>query len=242
MVQADVSVGGFITDLECWSSWTWLASDVHCPDISTRRGLLDVVALGNFCAFATALNGQNEEQYKDGVLLAINCYKNIIRVASRDFVLYFPKGQPRVTPYQLAQESAKHFAAAIIIYLQRVADTQSESAEGVEDPLDLETFRTGAMTVLKELFNVGLPQEEIDALATQTHVRLLWRSPFIVQLKGEGTAIECILAQRTDGVFVQVYNQQLWDAQWEAMSQEADSWPPSEGSSGKEVSGAGGLY
>ncbi|KAK0191842.1 hypothetical protein F5146DRAFT_1135527 [Armillaria mellea] len=179
------------------------SSDVHCPDITTRRGLLDVVALGNLCAFTTALNGKNEEEHKDGVLLAINCYKNIIRFASRDLVLYFPKGKLRVTPYQLAQESAKHFAAAIIVYLQRVADTQSQSVEGVDDPLDLETFQTGVLTVLKELFNVGLPQKEIDALATQPHVRLLWRCPFIVQRKGK------------------VFNQQLWDEQWEAMITEA---------------------
>lgn len=167
----------------------WLASDIHCPDVSTRRGLLDVVALGNFCVFATALNGENEEQHKDGVRLAVNCYKHIIWVASRDFVLYFSKGEQEVTPFQLAQASAKHFAAALIIYLKRVADTQHESAEAVDDPLDLECFETGALTVLKELFDVSLLQEEIEFLATKADLRLLWRFPFIVQRKGEGTAI-----------------------------------------------------
>ncbi|KAK0197864.1 hypothetical protein F5146DRAFT_1130779 [Armillaria mellea] len=196
----------FITNVICGPGGRQ-SSDVHCPDITTCHGLLDVVALGNLCAFTTALNGKNEEEHKDRVLLAINCYKNIIRFASRDLVLYFPKGKLQVTPYQLAQESAKDFAAAIIVYLQRVADTQSQSVEGVDDPLDLETFQTGALMVLKELFNVGLPQKEIDALTTQPHICLLWRCPFIVQRKGE------------------VFNQQLWDEQWEAMSKEADTWP-----------------
>ncbi|KAK0243342.1 hypothetical protein EDD85DRAFT_947492 [Armillaria nabsnona] len=194
-------------------------SDVHCLDVSTHRGLLDVVALGNFCIFATALNGKNEEQHKDGVRLAVNCYKHVIRVASRDFVLYFSKGEQEVTPFQLAQTSAKHFAAALIIYLKRVADTQCESAEAVDDPLDLECFETGALTVLKELFDVSLSREEIESLATKSDLRLLWRFLFIVQRKGEA------------------FNQQLWDAQWEAMRQEADSWNPTslEGSSGNNA-------
>ncbi|PBK68629.1 hypothetical protein ARMSODRAFT_976013 [Armillaria solidipes] len=166
-----------------------------------------------------ALNGQNEEQYKEGVLLAVNCYKDIIRVASRDFVLYLPKGEQKVTPFQLAQASAKHFAAALIIYLKRVADTQRESAEAVDNPLDLECFQRGALAVLKELFDVGLPQEEIELLATKPGLRLLWRFPFIVQLKSEA------------------FNQQLWDAQWEAMRQEADlgDSTSSEGSSGNKA-------
>ncbi|KAK0436514.1 hypothetical protein EV421DRAFT_1907855 [Armillaria borealis] len=195
------------------------ASDIHCLDISTRCGLLDVVALGNFCVFATVLNGQNEEQYKEGVLLAMNCYKDIIQVASHDFVLYLPKGEQKVTPFQLAQASAKHFAAALIIYLKRVADMQHESAEVVDDPLDLECFQRGALAVLKELFDVGLPQEEIELLATKPGLHLLWRFPFIVQLKSEA------------------FNQQLWDAQWEAMRQEADlgDSTSSEGSSGNKA-------
>ncbi len=106
----------------------WLASDIHCPDVSTRRGLLDVVALGNFCVFATALNGEERGAAQGWCSPGVNCYKHIIWVASRDFVLYFSKGEQEVTPFQLAQASAKHFAAALIIYLKRVADTQHESA------------------------------------------------------------------------------------------------------------------
>ncbi|KAK0434661.1 uncharacterized protein EV420DRAFT_1653887 [Desarmillaria tabescens] len=83
-------------------------SDVHIPDISTQLGLLDVVALGNFCIFALALNGEHKKPTKDGMHLAITSYKDIIRFATCHFILYGPDGILKM-PYGLARQSALHF-------------------------------------------------------------------------------------------------------------------------------------
>ncbi|KAK0224379.1 hypothetical protein IW262DRAFT_1459431 [Armillaria fumosa] len=194
------------------------SSDVHCPDISTRHGLLSVITLGNFAIFAMAINGGLMEPNKDGVLLAVNCYRKIVQFSSRDFVLYFSEGKTQMTTYEFAQKSAKHFAAALSIYVQRAAEALKDSDES-HSILHFETFETGALTALNELFQETLTKEEIDFLQSQNDVRLLWKPPFIIQHRNKD------------------FSKQLWDAEWEAMSHEDDpwSWTPSAVSPAKAV-------
>ncbi len=51
---------------------TVLASDI--PNIYRREGFLDLVALGNLCLFASALNVDPEEG-KHAVMVAVTAYK-----------------------------------------------------------------------------------------------------------------------------------------------------------------------
>ncbi|KAK0467343.1 uncharacterized protein EV420DRAFT_1474663 [Desarmillaria tabescens] len=112
----------------------WQGSDVHVPDISTQLGLLDVIALGNFCIFALALNGECKEPTKDGVHLAITSYKDIIRFATCHFILYGPNGIPK-TPYGLNDD--------------------------MDDPVDNTTLCSIVQGVLWELFGTSYTGEDL---------------------------------------------------------------------------------
>lgn len=177
---------------------TVLASDI--PNIYRREGFLDLVALGNLCLFASALNVDPKEG-KHAVMVAVTAYKALLRWASRNLSLVMwceaegtsesdeeeegtlESDEPDILlcidPADFARNSAAHFARSLILYALKVKDERPG-----EWPLDAKVLIKRVGEAMKSFMNTDVTKEFIEAYKKERKQRMHFKPRFVVTRSG----------------------------------------------------------
>ncbi|KAK0191605.1 hypothetical protein F5146DRAFT_1197893 [Armillaria mellea] len=175
--------------------------DVHVPSISTRDGLLNLIALGNLCVFSSALNhrvhdcGSNEKG-KLAIAAAVVAYSSIIEYANKWYRLVFLQTgvediekadrlgdihMRTVSIADFAHCSAAHFAKSLITYTPRALEWRK--ALGQQEPMlfNFEAFEQDIKDAMMEFMDKDFTDEFIKVYESQRRKRMLFKPKFLVK-------------------------------------------------------------
>ncbi|KAK0479937.1 hypothetical protein EDD18DRAFT_1113653 [Armillaria luteobubalina] len=138
-----------------------MVGPVHVPSISTRGGLLNIVALGNLCVFSSVLNRcmrgcSSDEKMKLAIAAAVAAYSSIIEYADEQYHLVLLRvgsqsvknadhlgdiqiGTLSITDF--AHSSAVHFAQSLLAYAPKALERWRALGQQESALFDFEAFK-----------------------------------------------------------------------------------------------------
>ncbi|KAK0231486.1 hypothetical protein IW262DRAFT_1454495 [Armillaria fumosa] len=175
--------------------------DIHVPSISTRGGLLNLIALGNLCVFSSALNRcvrgcGFDEKRKSAIAAAVVAYSSIIEYADERYRLVLLRVGVQnvenadhlgniqmdiVSITDFAHSSAAHFAQSLIAYAPKALERRKALGQQESALFNFEAFKRDIKDAMMEFMDKDFTDGFIKAYESQSRKMMHFKPKFLVK-------------------------------------------------------------